>query len=221
MTSPRHPVELPSREQPRDYYDFDRYISPQRMLTYWHQIREVMTRKPARVLEVGVGTGLVASYLRASGIDVTTFDINEALEPDVVGSVLDLGSLVPAGAFDLVLCARVLHHLPYEQLPEALANLAAVTRKHLVLTLPVEDFSISFSVRRTAGPQHTFRLPLPIGVKRALFWKGSRSGLWKIDDGPEHRLGAVTGVIGRHFDVDRGFRLPEDPAHQVFTCSVK
>src|SRR5690606_16965503 len=87
MTSPRHPVELPSSEQPRDYYDFDRYISPQRMLTYWHQIREVMARRPARVLEVGVGTGLVASYLRASGIDVTTVDINEALEPDVVGSV--------------------------------------------------------------------------------------------------------------------------------------
>lgn len=212
--------ELPSREQPREYYDFGRYVSPERMATYWHQIREILALGPARVLEVGVGTGLVASYLRAAGVEVTTVDINEALGPDVVGSVLELDRLVPADGFDVVLCARVLHHLPFEDFPRALEKLAAVTRRHVVLTLPVEDFSVSFSFRYTAGRQRWARIPLPMFVKRALFWGRSRSGLWKIGDSHAHRLRVVSDEIGRHFHIEKAFRIPEDTAHQVFVCRV-
>jgi SAM-dependent methyltransferase len=221
MTAPSDRAGLLSGEQPREYYDFQSYVSPQRMLTYWHQIKEVVATRPANVLEVGLGTGLVASYLRASGVAVTTIDINPALRPDIVGSVLDLKSVVPVAAYDAILCARVLHHIPFEQLSEALDNLAAATRRHLICTLPIEDFSVSIALRYTSGSQRTMRIPLPLMVKRAFFWNRSRSGLWKINDSREHHIRTVTRQIGTYFKIDKAFRIPEDAAHQVFVCTVK
>ena len=41
-----------------------------------------------RVLEIGIGNGLVSKYLKARKITVMTLNIDEKLNPDIVGSVL-------------------------------------------------------------------------------------------------------------------------------------
>lgn len=200
---------------PREYYDFKKYVTKQRMATYWHQLDEVIELRPREVLEVGVGTGLVASYLTRIGIPTLTADINAALAPDFVASVMNLKSGVRR-QFDVVLCARVLHHLPFDEFDGALEQLSQVARRRVVLTLPSEDFSVYLAFRYTSSPLRFMRVPLPVAIKRLAFWSASRSGLWKIGDSREHSLQAVTEVIARHFAVEKTYLVPDDAAHRVF-----
>jgi len=72
---------------PAHYYEAN-YNTKGRFCSYWHQIQELVSLKPANILEIGVGNGLVCNYLKQRGFKVTTLDIDERLNPDQVGSVL-------------------------------------------------------------------------------------------------------------------------------------
>jgi len=205
------------------YYSFEEYNSKQRMLTYWYQIREILALRPKSVLEVGIGTGLVTSYLRHTGIAVTTFDINPALEPDIVGSVLEIGDKF-ANKFDVVLCARVLHHLPYEDFPAAIGALASVSNKHAVVTLPTDDFRLYFMARYTSSPFYTMSISLPLSIKRLMTNRRKvysndnkyRSGLWKVGENRQTKKSNVEAEIGKTWNIEKSYAVPEDSAHQVF-----
>lgn len=212
---------LPSANQPKAYYDFNKYISRQRILTYWYQIKEVLDLHPERMLEIGVGTGLVTAFLRAQGVEVRTLDLNPELNPDHHGSVAELEAVFTGGDFPLILCARVLHHLPFEDFGRAVDQLAHVTSRDLVLTLPHEDFALYLGFRYTSSSQRTLKIPLPLWVKKALYWRRSRSGLWKIGDEKSHDLAAVRKILETRFVITRCYRIPEDPAHQVFVCRLR
>lgn len=110
------------------------YDTKERFISYWHQINEIIKLKPSKVLEVGIGNGFVRRYLKEKGLDVTTLDIAQSLEPDVAGS----GLAIPFknGSFDVVVCCEVLEHLPYSELSKALKEIHRVSLKYVVLSLP-------------------------------------------------------------------------------------
>jgi len=214
-------------EYPADYYSFEKYNTKQRMLTYWHQINQVLSCQPSSVLEIGVGTGLVTSYLRHLGIKVTTLDINPSLKPDIVGSVLELDTLVPQ-RFDLVLCARVLHHLPFDQFPTAIKNIATVASQNAIITLPMEDFRLYFMFRYTSSSIKTASLPLPLIIKkRILKTMGAtdgtkyQSGQWKINGFSGVRLGHIQNAIQEYWNILEQYRIPEDSAHYLLKLQKK
>ena len=62
------------------------------------------------MLEIGIGNGFVSKYLKERKIKVTTVDIDERLNPDIAGSVLELP--FAKGSFDVVACysERKIHH---------------------------------------------------------------------------------------------------------------
>lgn len=203
----------------RNYYRFERYNSKQRMLAYWHQLKLVEECRPASLLEVGVGSGIVTAYLRHQGVSVTTLDINPALRPDHVGSIVQPPPELAGRRFDMVLCSRVLHHLPFHEFPQALSSLSGLTEKHCLLTLPVNDFRAYCLLRLTSTSLYTLSLPLPRVIKRA--WQRRRgrtsgSGLWQIDAAPTTSSQRVTEEIGRHFECVRHYAVPEDRSHRVF-----
>jgi len=118
-----------------NYHYFDETYDVQgRFSAYWHQINEVISLQPAKVLEVGVGTGLVANYLKVRGIDITTIDVLHGLKPNITASVLAIP--FSAQTFDIITCYEVLEHLPYSDFPKALQELGRVARKHVILSLP-------------------------------------------------------------------------------------
>ena len=119
---------------PADWYEKRSYNSKERFCSYWHQIDEVLKLEGRSVLEVGPGGGLVTSELRRRGIDVLTLDIDDELDPDVVGSVTSIP--LPDGAVDVALAAQVLEHLPIDQAAAALNELARVSRKGVVVSVP-------------------------------------------------------------------------------------
>jgi ubiquinone/menaquinone biosynthesis C-methylase UbiE len=118
----------------QDHYFGKTYDSKWRFISYWHQINEIMTLEPKSILEIGIGNGFVANYMKKRGLNVTTTDIDEHLNPDKVGSVLSIP--FADKSFEVVGCFEVLEHLPYGDFHKALSEIRRVSAKYAVLSLP-------------------------------------------------------------------------------------
>jgi len=93
-------------------------------------------------LDVGARDGFVSLLLTGRFDKVTALDLSlpNIEHPAVVCVQGDVCRLAfPDNAFDLVLCAEVLEHLPADKLRRACAELARVTRRHLVIGVPFEQ----------------------------------------------------------------------------------
>jgi predicted SAM-dependent methyltransferase len=182
------------------------------------QYRDVQSCGQVRkVLVVGPGQGLDTAVLRWAGYDVTTFDIDETFQPDVIGSVHDL-SMFADRQFDVVTASHVLEHMAVPYLDPALAELARVAR-YAIVYLPVHgrrihirvapgfrDLDISFVVEifnywhkpdgmtpRYAGGQH--------------FWELGMRGFRRRD---------LLARMAPHFEVLRHYRNPDWPISYNF-----
>lgn len=122
-------IQVPSTHYTNDHYDHKA-----RWISYWQQINEIMKVKPQSVLEVGLGSGVAASYTKARGVELKTLDVDPSLHPDYVGSVVAIP--LQDKSFDLVCAFEVLEHLPFEDFEKALREMARVARKHVLISLP-------------------------------------------------------------------------------------
>lgn len=187
------------------------YLSAKRLASYQHQITSVLELRPSEVLEVGKGPGLVAGALRAVGVELVTLDFRPELQPDLVGSVLD----IPAAdrSHDLTMCCQVLEHLPFSDFPKALDELRRVSRRALVLSLP--DATRHFYLRA--------RLPLLKNVSWDCSLPRHRTGPpktpghhWEIGY-PGSSLRDVTAAIqASGWRLERTWRVPEHSWHRFF-----
>lgn len=117
-----------------DWYENRLYNSKERFCSYWHQIDEILELEATSVLEIGPGGGLVTSELKRRGIEVITLDVAEDTGPDLVGSITSIP--LADGAVDVALAAQVLEHLPFDEVAGALSELARVSRKGAVVSVP-------------------------------------------------------------------------------------
>ena len=123
----------------KNHYFNIKYDSKQRWISYWYQIFEVISKNPNKVLEIGVGNKIVSSYLKKNKINVTTCDFDKSLRPDVVADIRKLP--FKNEEFDIILCAEVLEHLPFNEFSKILRELSRVSKKYIILSLP--HFSIT------------------------------------------------------------------------------
>lgn len=101
-----------------------------------YQFRDVQScGSVERILVIGPGQGLDTAVFRWRGYRVTTLDIDDTFNPDVIGSCHDM-SLFRDGQFDVVIASHVIEHLPVAYLDAALGEIARVGRFALVY-LPV------------------------------------------------------------------------------------
>ena len=85
------------------------------------------------LLHIGCGSDPLPAWL--SDFKETRLDINEAVNPDIVASMLDLGDI---GTFDAVLCRHALEHLYPHEVEIALAEFHRVLKQggHLMVFVP-------------------------------------------------------------------------------------
>lgn len=193
----------------RSRYFEEHYFSPEQWLSFCAQVDAVRRLSPRSVVEVGLGNGIVSLVLRHMGIQVTTVDINPALEPDLVASITDLAAAVPPDSCDVVLCAEVMEHLPYELFSQCLENLASVTKDRVLITLP--------DVLRRS-------LTLRGGLWKArlnVYWGTHDHRVppyhhWHIGSERRTRLPEVLAEMGRHFVVEKHSRILGNPIHRLF-----
>jgi len=219
--------QLEPRNIPKEYYDFSFYVSKERMITYWHQVVDVLSKKPKIILEVGIGNGIVSNILKIYGIKAITTDINESLRPNKVVSITELDTVFEPGEFPLVLCARVLHHLPFSEFDNVLSQLNHVTQEYLILTLPVETFRIYFTCRITGWKSVSVSIPFPLVLKRCLQWalkiteKSKTQNFWKINSSKEVCMFNIRAKIKKYFYIEKYYQVPEDMSHAFFVLKKK
>lgn len=185
------------------------YNDQERWMSYWRQIDEILKLKPANVLEVGVGNGLAAWYLKFCGISMVTLDIAGELKPDVVGSVEKMP--FDDNSFDVILCAEVLEHLPFEKLSSVLSELKRVTKKFIVLSLPHWGWTFKFCLKIPLLPPIKILWKLSGVLKHEPaehFWEIGKMGY------PLRKIKKEINAAG--FAILNDFILFENPYHHFF-----
>ncbi len=136
-----HPVPAP---MPVESEAWRSEIGLSLFINTYYQYRDVKQLSSAcsTILIIGSGQGLDAQVFRWKGYAVTTFDIDNAFEPDYTGSVHDL-SLFKDRSFDVVIASHVLEHLPEPYLDKALYEIARVG-KNAIIYLPVHGRHLQF-----------------------------------------------------------------------------
>lgn len=202
-----------SRQAPSGLYTKPTYLNQERWASYWHQIDMIRAFNPKTVLEIGVGNGLVKNALAALGYDVQTVDIDPSLKPTHVASVTALP--FPDQAFDVVLCAEVLEHLPFEESLVAMKEIRRVTRLAAVITLPHAGYVFSLLMKLPLLPW------IAVGCKLPHFWKTHRfkgEHYWETGKRgwPRRKIRRALEQSGWRVTFERIF--PDNPAHVAFIC---
>lgn len=195
------------------HYDFARYVDIRRWASYWHQVQETLSLRPRSVLEIGVGTGLFRAILQTLHCPVTSVDINPALRPDHVASVMALP--LPDDSFSAVVAFQVLEHLPYEDFRASVSEMRRVAAEHVILSLPDAQKLWRCSLDLGAGER---RLQMPKPRLRPPVHKGRGQHKWEIGKRgyPAERIAADLRACG--LEVLKDFRAPENPYHRFFVC---
>lgn len=148
----------------KTHYGIDRYGFEGRFVSYYHQLREVLSSHPQSVLEVGVGDKVFGSFIKENTeVAYTSLDVAADLRPDVVGSILQLP--FPDKSFDVACAFEVLEHLPFEQVTQALGELARVARSRVVVSVPHFGPVFSFSLKIPLLPHVHVALKIPFPKK--------------------------------------------------------
>jgi hypothetical protein len=128
----------------KEHYSFGHEVS---FLNVYNQIDDVLFLVKQRnienpkILVIGVGDHLLDIILKYKfGFHVKTFDVDSALEPNFVGSVDKVDSAVHE-YFDIVVCAHVLEHLPYEYFNQSLQKIRAIS-DYAIIYLPIAQFGL-------------------------------------------------------------------------------
>lgn len=197
-----------------DHYFNKCYDSKERFMSYWHQINEIIRLNPNRTLEIGIGNGFISKYLNERGINIITLDIDRKLNPDVIGSVLQ----IPFGndSFDAVACYEVLEHLPYSNFSAALAEIFRVSKSHVILSLPDINRAYRFDMQIPKTCEIRKLIPLP-RLRRPIhnfdgehYWEIGKSGY------PLSRI--IDDIQKAGFELEETYRVFEIPYHRFFKC---
>lgn len=128
-------------------YALASYARAKNFTSVWHQLNEIWQLPKSEVhtiLEVGKGIGLFNAIIDRYDYDVTTLDINDTYQPDLVGDILDMPVL--ENSYDLVCAFEVLQHIPSKKMGEALREMARVASRYVYISLPCRTSSVNLGI---------------------------------------------------------------------------
>lgn len=191
---------------------FRNYDTKGRFCSYWHQIDEIISHKPKRILEIGLGNGLVSNYIRRMDYYLLTIDIDKNLSPDITASVLKLPFIDKF--FEVVACYQVLEHLPYDFFEKILSELRRVSSCYVFISLPDVNSFYPFYIQ----------VPRIILLKKifTFSWFNKKphhfdgQHYWEIGKAG-YTLDYITDTISKAgFIIEKTYRVFENPYHRFF-----
>lgn len=194
------------------HYDDNNYDSKGRFCSYWHQIQEILLLKPKEALEIGIGNGFTSKYLKERGLNVTTLDTDKRLNPDVVGSVLELP--FANESFSVVACYELLEHLLYENFDKALSEIFRVSKSYTILSLPDIDRVYCLNVQIPKIGEIKKLIPLPMLRKQIHNLNGEH--YWEIGKAGYPLKKIIKDVKKVGFKIEGTYRVFEMPYHRFF-----
>jgi len=194
----------------RDHYLTESYDTKERFVSYWHQINEIIKLEPNKVLEVGIGNGFVSEYLKKKGLNVVTLDIDQALGPNIAGSILSMPFV--SNSFDVVVCCQVLEHLPYGEFTRALRELHCISQKYIVLSLP--DHTPVYRLNLELPKVKPIKKLIPHPFPRSTHHKYDGEHYWIIGKS-QYRLKRIeSDIIRTGFKIIKSYRVYEFYGHR-------
>lgn len=196
------------------------YDNLRRWISYHYQIKTILETKSKKVLEIGVGNGVVSDYLKKQKISVKTCDFDKSLKPDFVADIRKLP--FKNKDFDLVYACQVLEHLPWNESLKALKELKRVSKKHVLISLPHHslrfDWIISFQkIKQIFGREF---LDLSIKIPRTTKIKFNGEHYWEIGS-KGYPLGKIRKELNKEFDVEKEFSPILNKYHHFFLLEIK
>ncbi len=195
-------------------YQFERYVGIDRWASYHYQLREIFAQKPTSVLEIGVGDRVVGNVLKEHGIAYTSADVAEDLSPDVVADVTALP--FEDATFDVVCAFEVLEHLPFEKFDRALAELARVSRRAVLLSLPHYGPSIRLECKIPFIPRIRFAWKVPHPIEYTF----NGQHYWEIGK-REYPVSRIRASLARIGELTNEFMPFENQYHHFFVIEKR
>ena len=195
-----------------DHYFSRTYDSKGRFCSYWHQINEILSLTPESVLEVGIGNDFVSTYLKQRKINIISLDIDERLNPDCVGSALDIP--FSNDSFEVVACFEVLEHLPFKDFPKALSELYRVSSSYVILSLP--DLSRVYRLDIQLPKIGELKRLIPLPRLKPLKREFNGEHYWNIGTAGYPLRKIVSEIRHAGFKVEKNYRVFENYRHRFF-----
>jgi len=193
----------------KNLYRFQKYVGLERWVSYWHQIDEVLRLRPKNILEIGIGNQIVSDCLERQDLLVKTLDIDEELNPDVVANVIKMP--LTDNSFDLILCAEVLEHLPFEEFEQCLRELKRVTKKYVVLSLPHFGPPLKLAFKIPFLKQIKLAQKIPYHPEH----KSSSPHYWEIGK-KRYSAAKIKKIIKKYFKIKKEFIPFETQYHHFY-----
>ncbi|GMO50271.1 MAG: hypothetical protein Ta2G_07650 [Termitinemataceae bacterium] len=195
------------------HYEFSKYVDKGRWCSFYHQIDEILSTKPDSVLEIGIGPGILGTILKKINCPYESIDIDKELEPDHVGSILQMP--FPDKNYDTIVCFQVLEHLAYENFTIALNELFRVARKCIILSLPDAGPVISIHIPKICGRK---LFPRPFVKQKEHEFDGEH--YWEINKkgyGISRIKANIDDLAKKNsFLLEKNYRVWENPYHHFF-----
>lgn len=209
------PVAGQTKQVDKTAYHFEKYAGQDRFVSYHAQLAEIVRARPESIMEVGVGDGVVGDYLkRNTNIAYTSLDIADDVGADVLGSVTALP--FPDKSFDVTCAFEVLEHLPFDQFDSALAELARVARKKVLVSIPHFGPPVKLYLKIPFFPalRFGFKIPYP----RVHVFNGQH--YWEVG-----KRGYSVGTIRKHFEkrfvIEKEYVPFDNQYHRVYALLPK
>ncbi len=198
----------------KKHYDFLNYVTIERFNSVYYQLKLIMEADGSSLLEIGPGNNLIKKVI-GDKIIVKTVDIDPELEPDYMASVTQLP--LKDNSFDVVCAFQILEHIPFEKFEPALKEIARVSRKYTLLSLPYCMKMLKCEIKVKGLLEKQFLFTLPKFYKEFKFdgqhyWEVGSKGLSKMK---------IQKIIEKFFDIEENFNPYENPYHIFYKLKRK
>ena len=169
-----------------------------------------------------MGNRTVSNYLKENGVDVTTFDFDKELKPDIVGDVRDMKG-VKDNSFDVVMACEVLEHIPWDDVPEALRELRRVSNGYVVVSLPQYGWSFNINLVIPFLDRFTKKKSLNIGFFIHRFYSNvtfDGQHYWEVGC-KDYSLKRVRELFSKYFNIEDEFEVELNRFHRFFVLKNK
>jgi len=199
------------------HYNYTRYLTKERWISIWHQIDEVLTLNPTKVLEVGPGPGVFKYTLLNNGILVETVDIDPELNPDYIASVTQLPFVDES--YDCVCAFQVLEHLKYEESLRALNEMIRVSSRYVIISLPDSKILWRYSFYFPKIGQKTFQIPRLYFKKTKHVFDGEH--YWEINKKGYSFKKLISDFNSLNVEIRKSYRVNEYTYHHFIVFEKK
>ena len=204
----------------REHYQKRGYDDLTRWMSYDYQLKAILDSDSHKILEVGIGNGLVSDYLRKQGLSVKTCDFDASLNPDVVADIRKLP--FEDDEYDMVCACQVLEHLPWEESKKALLELKRVSRQYVLISLPYHSIRFDCVLRFQKIRQLLGREVIDLSVRIPRLTKLQFIGehYWEIGS-KGYPLRKIRRELRGHFSILKEFSPVLNKYHEFFFLEVR